>query len=97
MREYLLLIMRRPPVFNEYSARGLLDTSNEVAGPLLRSGMYAIDVPTNGLIYMLYWPEETTWDDSAPPSVVRNRVTFMRRVSSTLLIHILETHFVTDI
>ncbi len=27
---------------------------------------------------MIYWPEETTWDDNAASSVRRNRITFMR-------------------
>lgn len=30
--------------------------------------------------YLLYWPEESTWDDKAAPSVRRNRVMFMRLV-----------------
>jgi hypothetical protein len=33
--------------------------------------------------YVIYWPEDTTWDDSAASSVCRNRVTFMRSVVST--------------
>ena len=28
--------------------------------------------------YVLYWPENTTWDDQAVSTVQRNRVTFMR-------------------
>ncbi|KAH8980307.1 hypothetical protein EDB92DRAFT_1937150 [Lactarius akahatsu] len=28
--------------------------------------------------YVLYWPEDTTWDDNAVSTVQRNRVTFMR-------------------
>jgi len=31
-------------------------------------------------IFVIYWPEESTWDDSAPSQVRRNRVTFMRFV-----------------
>ena len=34
--------------------------------------------------YVIYWPEDTTWDDSAASSVSRNRVTFMRSVVSTI-------------
>jgi hypothetical protein len=30
--------------------------------------------------YVIYWPEDSTWDDSATSSVFRNRVTFMRWV-----------------
>lgn len=29
-------------------------------------------------MYVVYWPEETTWNDSASGSVKKNRVTFMR-------------------
>jgi hypothetical protein len=32
-------------------------------------------------LYLIFWPEDTTWDDDAPLSVVKNRVTFMRFVS----------------
>ncbi|KAF8548149.1 hypothetical protein OG21DRAFT_1501183 [Imleria badia] len=50
--------------------------------PALRSGLYIVTTPeqTGGahLVFVLYWPEQTTWDDLAPSSVRRNRVTFMR-------------------
>lgn len=51
----------------------------------IRSGLYLVLPHANGNeavsvhhAYMLYWPEETTWDDKAISSVRRNRVTFMR-------------------
>ncbi|CAE6431455.1 unnamed protein product, partial [Rhizoctonia solani] len=51
----------------------------------LRSGLYLVLDPNHkslGLTknaYIVYWPEETTWDDQAASSSVRrNRVTFMR-------------------
>ncbi|KAG8903433.1 hypothetical protein FRB99_003282 [Tulasnella sp. 403] len=54
----------------------------------LRSGIYALTLPnsqqTGGsfnprpAIYIIYWPEETTWDDDAVGTVRKNRVTFMR-------------------
>lgn len=34
--------------------------------------------------YVLYWPEYSTWDDNAVSTVKRNRVTFMRFVSSII-------------
>ncbi|KAF8837455.1 hypothetical protein BDN67DRAFT_983226, partial [Paxillus ammoniavirescens] len=50
--------------------------------PTLRSGLYIIrTVEQTGntkQIFLLYWPEPGTWDDSAASSVRRNRVTFMR-------------------
>ena len=48
----------------------------------LSSGLYIVTAteahPTDERHYVIYWPEDSTWDDSAPPSVCRNRVTFMR-------------------
>ncbi|KAF8428955.1 hypothetical protein L210DRAFT_3508644 [Boletus edulis BED1] len=50
--------------------------------PTLRSGLYIITTPnqTGGAhqIFVLYWPEQTTWDDFAANSVRRNRITFLR-------------------
>ena len=57
----------------EYTARG--------AEPILRSGLYIMRTFTSAAeeqTYVLYWPEDTTWDDNAASSVQRNRVTFMR-------------------
>jgi hypothetical protein len=47
----------------------------------LRSGIYFFlpDLPESlDIVYVIYWPERTTWDDDAISSVQRNRVTFMR-------------------
>ncbi|KAI0250894.1 hypothetical protein BJV78DRAFT_1275616 [Lactifluus subvellereus] len=48
----------------------------------LSSGLYIVRANTRNLAderhYVIYWPEETTWNDSATSSVRRNRVTFMR-------------------
>ncbi|KAI0317532.1 hypothetical protein OF83DRAFT_1171919 [Amylostereum chailletii] len=48
--------------------------------PTLRSGLYIVRAPTStkGQVFVLYWPEDTTWEDSSASSVRRNRVTFMR-------------------
>ena len=51
------------------------------AEPILRSGLYVVRsfVSTaKEQAYVLYWPEDTTWDDQAISSVRRNRVMFMR-------------------
>ncbi|KAG8903576.1 hypothetical protein FRB99_003127, partial [Tulasnella sp. 403] len=55
--------------------------------PHLRSGIYALIPPnsqgtdgsfnSHATIYIIYWPEETTWDDDAIGAVRKNRVTFM--------------------
>ncbi|KAI9443965.1 hypothetical protein H4582DRAFT_1049491 [Lactarius indigo] len=48
----------------------------------LSSGLYIVTASAAGLAderhYVIYWPEDSTWDDSATSSVCRNRVTFMR-------------------
>jgi hypothetical protein len=49
--------------------------------PILRSGLYVVRsfVSTaEEQAYVLYWPEDTTWNDQAVSTVQRNRVTFMR-------------------
>ncbi|KIJ13989.1 hypothetical protein PAXINDRAFT_100354 [Paxillus involutus ATCC 200175] len=65
------------------ATRLLLDTDTpSPTEPTLRSGLYIIrTVEQTGntkQIFLLYWPEPGTWDDSAASSVRRNRVTFMR-------------------
>ena len=55
-------------------------TSRE-AEPTLRSGLYVVRsfmTSVEEQAYILYWPEDMTWDDQAAPTVQRNRVTFMR-------------------
>jgi hypothetical protein len=47
----------------------------------LRSGLYCcVSKPARAVerMYVIYWPEASTWDDDASPPVRRNRVTFMR-------------------
>jgi hypothetical protein len=51
--------------------------------PIIRSGLYIVRSFISTLeeqAYVVYWPEETTWDDRATSSVQRNRVTFMRYI-----------------
>ncbi|KAJ7210563.1 hypothetical protein GGX14DRAFT_451174 [Mycena pura] len=70
-------------VFNEEIARALLRPADHATTPHLRSGLYAVRVSDVGpvaseQIFVIYWPEATTWNDDATSSVQRNRVTFMR-------------------
>ncbi|KAG9124992.1 hypothetical protein FRC07_009436 [Ceratobasidium sp. 392] len=51
----------------------------------LRSGLYIVipldvgcQADSTRNAYVMYWPEDTTWEDKAMSSVRRNRVTFMR-------------------
>ena len=58
---------------NEYTTRE--------AEPILRSGLYVVRsfiTSVEEQAFILYWPEDTTWDDQAASTVQRNRVTFMR-------------------
>jgi hypothetical protein len=57
------------------------DYTTRDADPVLRSGLYIIRTFTSTSeeqTYVLYWPEDTTWEDNAVSTVQRNRVTFMR-------------------
>lgn len=61
----------------------LLVPQREATGeePLLRPGLYIMRTFTSTLeeqTYVLFWPEDMTWDDRAASMVRRNRVTFMR-------------------
>ena len=62
------------------SARLLLAPSD--VGGTLSSGIYILKAcagrSTDERHYVIYWPEDSTWNDSAASSVGRNRVTFMR-------------------
>lgn len=50
--------------------------------PMLSSGLYTVRANpsdlADGRYFVVYWPEDTTWNDSATSSVRRNRVTFTR-------------------
>ncbi|KAG8962040.1 hypothetical protein FRC05_005627 [Tulasnella sp. 425] len=57
--------------------------------PSLRSGIYILSPasPSDSssvpfVRYVIYWPEEHTWNDDATGSVRKNRVTFMRYLTS---------------
>jgi len=66
------------------TAQKLLTAKENFSGtssPTLRSGLYIVrssNMNYGEQLYVLYWPQETTWDDSAVSSVRRNRVTFIR-------------------
>ncbi|KAJ7117660.1 hypothetical protein C8R44DRAFT_791229 [Mycena epipterygia] len=70
-------------VISQETARVLGHSTESASAPRLRSGLYvlrACDEEPAGpeQIFVIYWPEATTWDDGAISSVRRNRVTFMR-------------------
>ncbi|KAF7356372.1 VWFA domain-containing protein [Mycena venus] len=71
-------------VINDETTRALSNSADNASVPHLRSGLYVLrtfhDGPGARLeqIFVIYWPEPTTWNDDAISSVRRNRVTFMR-------------------
>ena len=57
------------------------DSFSGTSNPTLRSGLYIVrsfSATNEEQLFVLYWPQETTWDDSAASSIRRNRVTFIR-------------------
>jgi hypothetical protein len=74
-----------------FSARLLLaPTESGGSRPALLSGLYVLVAeqvdPTRERHYVIYWPEDSTWDDLAASSVCRNRITFMRWVVADIRI-----------
>jgi hypothetical protein len=72
--------------FLNYADRSqkLLAAKDDFSGtsvPTLRSGLYIVRSSNRNndeQLFILYWPQDTTWNDSADLSVQRNRVTFVR-------------------
>ncbi|KAH8114613.1 hypothetical protein DFH11DRAFT_1764484 [Phellopilus nigrolimitatus] len=67
--------------------------------PTLRSGLYALTVhgstPAERCLYVIFWPEDTTWDDNAISTVRRNRITFMRyltKIADQIMVLISDAH-----
>ncbi|KAJ7722961.1 hypothetical protein B0H16DRAFT_1334407 [Mycena metata] len=86
-------------VISDATSRALNKSTNDISVPHLRSGLYVLRGPNAGpgcqQIFVIYWPEPTTWDDDAISSVRRNRVTFMRyltKISDQLLCLISPEH-----
>ncbi|KAJ7504160.1 hypothetical protein B0H11DRAFT_1709774, partial [Mycena galericulata] len=69
-------------VVDELTANALCLSKDNDAAPSLRSGLYLLRSfglePGKEQIFVIYWPEDTTWDDNANPTISRNRETFMR-------------------
>ena len=75
---------------------------DESPGPVLRSGLYLVRSNNENNItqqvFVIYWPEDHTWDDKSIDSVRRNRVTFMRYSSLTCFGSLLnKTRYLTKI
>ncbi|KAI0723139.1 hypothetical protein C8Q76DRAFT_691676 [Earliella scabrosa] len=73
--------LRRKEALDPQQAEAMLHAVGHSHGgerPSLRSGMYVLTHSSESTLYVVYWPEDTTWDDNAASSVRRNRITFMR-------------------
>jgi hypothetical protein len=76
------------------STRSSLFSSSVGSSNDLRSGLYLalpLERETGEFAthkaYIVYWPEDSTWDDKAISSVRRNRVTFMRLVQLFIVLY----------
>jgi hypothetical protein len=62
--------------------RDSCDSPPDISTPRLRSGLYLLrtnqDSSGDEVIYVIYWPQDATWNDDAPSAIRRNRITFMR-------------------
>ncbi|KIM22917.1 hypothetical protein M408DRAFT_332686 [Serendipita vermifera MAFF 305830] len=70
----------------EETRRWMLRNRDEASGiscPTLRPGLYLVSSVDGEkeLTFIIFWPEDGTWDDGAISSVSRNRVTFMRYIT----------------
>jgi len=84
-KEEIVRFLREIHAVDDNTARNLLMPQNSFAArgaePILISGLYVVRSfvsTTEEQAYVLYWPEDTTWNDQAVSTVQRNRVTFMR-------------------
>jgi hypothetical protein len=88
IRQYCTCLSRQLPlIFLSCSAALLTRAATPNSAIPLHSGLYLVLRPqtspesSSKQAYIVYWPEDSTWDDQAASSSVRrNRVTFMRRV-----------------
>ncbi|KAJ7091563.1 hypothetical protein B0H15DRAFT_836658 [Mycena belliarum] len=79
----IIAFLSRRGVVSQETARALSQSTNNESVPHLPSGLYVLRAGNAAAgrpeqIFVLYWPEPTTWNDDAISSVRRNRVTFMR-------------------
>ncbi|KAG1848072.1 hypothetical protein DFJ58DRAFT_746884 [Suillus subalutaceus] len=85
--EIARLLLSLGVVDDHIAAQLVVDNSEaSVSKPNLRSGLYIVrtnrEATSDEQLFVVYWPEDATWDDSAPSSVKRNRVTFMRYLTT---------------
>ncbi|KAI0302831.1 hypothetical protein B0F90DRAFT_1809754 [Multifurca ochricompacta] len=82
-KDEIVRLLRSIGAVDENTARLLLAPAGTGSSRLtLSSGLYVVRANATDLTderhYVIYWPEDSTWSDSAASPVRRNRVTFMR-------------------
>ncbi|KAH9912631.1 uncharacterized protein BXZ73DRAFT_56103, partial [Epithele typhae] len=84
----LVDFLQKKTLIDDVVSGGLMLKSTDGAADgeqlTLRSGIYLLRSDGEDLLYVIYWPEDTTWNDNATHSVGKNRVTFMRQVHCLL-------------
>ncbi|KAJ7183070.1 hypothetical protein B0H12DRAFT_1246842 [Mycena haematopus] len=80
---WVVSFIEGPECLKVFSARALNNSADNSSVPHLRSGLYVLrasdtETAASQQVFVIYWPESTTWNDDAISSVCRNRVTFMR-------------------
>ncbi|KAG1848095.1 hypothetical protein DFJ58DRAFT_729994 [Suillus subalutaceus] len=87
-KEEIVRLLSSLGVVDDHVAAQLVANHSEssVSKPSLRSGLYIVrtnfETTSDEQVFIVYWPEDDTWDDLAPSSVKRTRVTFMRYLTT---------------
>ncbi|KAL1684093.1 hypothetical protein EV122DRAFT_200466 [Schizophyllum commune] len=78
----IVKLMQTTKVVNDRLAHQLLSATDDSTGPRLRSGLYFVRMTLPSAeeeqLFIVYWPEDTTWNDNAISTIRKNRITFMR-------------------
>ncbi|OAX35069.1 hypothetical protein K503DRAFT_868508 [Rhizopogon vinicolor AM-OR11-026] len=83
-KEEIVRLLSSLGIIDDHAAVQLVanNSGSSVSKPTLRSGLYIVrtncEANSDEQLFLVYWPEDGTWDDSAPSSMKCNRVTFMR-------------------
>ena len=68
----------RPGVDIHPSSASILSSSSCGSGGGLRAGIYILKLNDEPVLPVIFWPEDTTWNDNAVDSVCEKRAIFMR-------------------
>ncbi|KAL1696787.1 hypothetical protein GGG16DRAFT_43139 [Schizophyllum commune] len=78
----IVKLLETTKVVNRKLSSALLRPKDDSPGRKLRSGLYFVRMTlpsaSEEQLFVIYWPEDATWNDNAPSAVCKNRVTFIR-------------------